>query len=101
MYRRILKGKLQPGQHAAFIAAVSEVAEYQQRKGIQTRVSVWYPNTGATNRFEIVSEFEDMGELQKFDELVVTDGRFAELRRQAMAQVVFGTAEVEIQRQVL
>ena len=101
MYRRILRGQLQPGLHAAFISAVRETAEYQRRSGILTQVSVWYPSTGQTNRFEIASEFEDLGELQKFDNLVDTDGRFAELRRQVMAQVVFGSVEVEIQRQVM
>ena len=101
MYRRIIRGQIQPGQHATFIAAVREVAEYQQRKGINTQASVWYPTTGKTNCFEIISEFEDMTELQKFDVLVSSDGRFAELRRQVMAQVVFGTAAVEIQLRVL
>ncbi len=101
MYRRILRGQLQPGQHAAFISAVRETSEYQRRSGILTQVSVWYPSTGQTNRFELVSEFEDLVELQKFDNLVDTDGRFAELRRQVMAQVVFGSVEVEIQRHIL
>jgi hypothetical protein len=98
MYRRVITGIIHPGRHEEFLQAVREASSYQEQKGVQATTSLWFSITGEINGFALVSEFDSLSELEKFDNLAADDGRFAELRRRAMSPVVFGTAETELQR---
>ena len=100
MYRRVLSGQVAPGKHGEFLAAVEAALDYQQKRGIDARYAVWNSLTGPASLVEIVSEFNSLVDLEKFEELVAQDQAFADLRQRVRAAMVFETTTVTLYRQM-
>ena len=100
MYRRVLRGQVAPGHHGEFLAAVEEALLYQQQRGIGARYSVWDALTGRASEVEIISVFESLQDLERFEELVAQDQAFADLRQRVRAAMVFESTTVTLYRQL-
>ena len=101
MYRRVLSGRVSPGRHSDFLRAVEAALDYQSARGIEAQFSVWDSITGPASNVEIIAEFEDLKELEQFEELAAQDQRFAELRRAVREAMVFESAEINIYRNLV
>ncbi len=101
MYLRVFSGQIQPGQHAAFLAAVEAAVDYQQQRGIRIRTTVWNALTGDPNRVTIDGEFQSLQDLETFEELVAQDQQFAELRAAVRRAMVFETSTITLYRKML
>ncbi len=101
MFRRVLTGRVAPGKHSEFLRAVEEALDYQSARGIEARFSVWDAITGPTSNVEIIAEFEDLKELEQYEELAAQDQRFAQLRRAVREAMVFDSAEINIYRNLI
>ncbi len=101
MYRRVLAGRVAPGKHGEFLRAVEAALDYQAARGIEARFSVWDALTGSASNVEIIAEFEELRELEQFEELAAQDQRFAELRRAVREAMVFDSAEINIYRNLI
>ncbi|MGE3075718.1 MAG: hypothetical protein AB7N24_18530 [Dehalococcoidia bacterium] len=100
-YMRVLHGDVQPGRHREFINSVSVALDYQKQRGIDAHTSVWSKMTGHTNGVSIVGEFDSLAELEKFDEMAVTDAEFGRLRAATRASMVFLTSETQLLRNLI
>ena len=98
MYRRVLTGQVAPGRHQEFLSAVEAALEYQSARGIEAKFSVWDSITGPSNRVEIIAEFDNLLELEQFEELAAQDQRFADLRRAVREAMLFASTEIAIYR---
>lgn len=101
MFRRVLAGRVAPGKHGEFLRAVEAALDYQSARGIEARFSVWDAITGQASTVEIVAEFEDLRELEQFEELAAQDQEFAKLRRAVREAMVFDSAEINIYRNLV
>ncbi len=101
MYRRVLRGRVAPGKRGEFLRAVEAALDYQSQRGIEAQFSVWDAITGSASTVEIVAEFEDLKELEQFEELAAQDQQFAELRRAVREAMVFDSAEINIYRNLV
>ncbi len=101
MFRRVLTGKVAPGRHGEFLRAVEAALDYQSKRGIEARFSVWDAITGAASLVEIIAEFDSLVELEQFEELAAQDQHFAELRRGVREAMVFDSAEINIYRNLI
>lgn len=101
MFRRVLTGRVAPGKHGEFLRAVEAALEYQSARGIEAQFSVWDAITGPASNVEIIAEFEELQELEQFEELAAQDQRFAELRRAVREAMVFESAEINIYRKLV
>ena len=101
MYRRVLTGQISPGKHSEFVAAVEEALDYQDKRGMRATYSVWDAITGATNQVEIVSEFDSLDDLERFEELTAQDQQFADLRARVRAAMVFETTTITLYRRLV
>lgn len=101
LYRRVLAGRVAPGKHSDFLRAVEAALEYQAARGIEARFSVWDAVTGPASNVEIIAEFDDLKELEQFEELAAQDQRFAQLRRAVREAMVFDSAEIHIYRNLV
>lgn len=97
-YMRTLTGDVQPGKKRDFIMSISQALEYQKQRGIDATTSVWSAVTGATNGVSIVAEFDTLAELEKFDDLAITDEEFGRLRKATRETMVFLTSHVDLMR---
>lgn len=100
-FMRVLTGEVQPGHHREFVLSVSSALEYQKQRGIDATTSVWSAMTGHTSGVSIVAEFDSLAELEKFDEMAVTDSEFARLRAATRASMVFLTSETHLMRRLM
>jgi hypothetical protein len=100
MYRRVFRGQVAPGRHGEFLAALEEALLYQQQRGIDARYSVWDALTGRASEVEIISEFESLQDLDRFEELVAQDQTFADIRQRVRAAMVFESTTVTLYRQL-
>jgi hypothetical protein len=100
-FMRVLSGEVQPGHHREFVLAVSNALDYQKQRGIDATTSVWSAMTGHTSGVSIVAEFDSLAELEKFDEMAVTDAEFARLRAATRATMVFLTTETHLLRRLM
>ena len=100
MYRRVFRGQVAPGRHGEFLAALEEALLYQQQRGIGARYSVWDALTGRASEVEIISEFESLQDLDRFEELVAQDQIFADIRLRVRAAMVFVSTTVTLYRQL-
>ncbi|WP_322796768.1 hypothetical protein [Tepidiforma sp.] len=100
-FMRVLTGEVQPGHHREFVLSVSTALEYQKQRGIDATTSVWSAMTGHTSGVSIVAEFDSLAELEKFDEMAVTDAEFARLRAATRASMVFLTSETHLMRNLM
>lgn len=98
LYRRILTGIIERGQTGAFLDAMRASSRHQTDRGIRARTTIWGAVTGPTSGVIIVSDFNNMDELEKFTEMVARDANFAELRRAVRSKMVYDASEVSIQR---
>lgn len=98
MYRRVMTGQVAPGRHGEFLRAVEAALTYQAARGIEARFSVWDAISGPANRVEIIAEFDNLIELEQFEELAAQDQRFAELRRNVREAMIFDSTEILIYR---
>ena len=80
---------------------ISQALEYQKQRGIDATTSVWSAVTGSTNGVSIVAEFDTLAELEKFDEMAVTDNEFGKLRKATRESMVFLTSHVELMRNLV
>lgn len=101
MFRRVLTGRVAPGKHGEFLRAVEAALDYQSARGIEARFSVWDAITGQASTVEIVAEFEDLRELEQFEELAAQDQEFAKLRRAVREAMVFDSAVINIYRNLV
>ena len=101
MFRRVLTGKVAPGKHADFLRAVEAALDYQAKRGIEARFSVWDAVTGPASTVEIVAEFDDLRELEQFEELAAQDHHFAQLRRAVREAMLFDSTEINIYRNLI
>ncbi len=101
MFRRVLSGRVAPGKHGEFLRAVEEALDYQAQRGIEAQFSVWDAITGGASIVEIIAEFEDLNELEQFEELAAQDQRFAELRRAVREAMIFDSAVINIYRKLV
>lgn len=97
-YMRTLTGEVQAGHHREFVMSISQALDYQKQRGIDAQTSVWSAMTGATSGVSIVAEFDSLTELEKFDELAVTDAEFGRLRAATRSSMVFLTSEIDLMR---
>ena len=97
-YMRTLTGEVQAGHHREFVMSISLALDYQKQRGIDAQTSVWASMTGATSGVSIVAEFDTLAELEKFDEMAVTDAEFGRLRAATRSSMVFLTSEIELMR---
>lgn len=97
-YMRTLTGEVQAGHHREFVMSISLALDYQKQRGIDAQTSVWSAMTGATSGVSIVAEFDSLAELEKFDELAVTDAEFGRLRAATRSSMVFLTSEIDLMR---
>lgn len=100
-YMRVLSGEVQPGHHREFVLAISQALDYQKQRGIDAHTSVWSSITGHTSGVSIVAEFDSLAELEKFDEMAVTDAEFGRLRAATRSSMVFLTSETQLMRNLL
>ncbi len=100
-YMRVLSGEVQPGHHREFVLSVSVALDYQKQRGIDAHTSVWSAMTGHTSGVSIVAEFDSLAELEKFDEMAVTDSEFGRLRAATRASMVFLTSETQLMRNLI
>ena len=100
-YMRTLTGEVQAGHHREFVMSISLALDYQKQRGIDAQTSVWSAMTGATSGVSIVAEFDSLAELEKFDEMAVTDAEFGRLRAATRSSMVFLTSEIELMRNLL
>ena len=100
-YMRVLHGDVKPGSHREFVLSVSVALDYQKQRGIDAHTSVWSKMTGHTSGVSIVAEFDSLGELEKFDEMAVTDAEFGRLRAATRASMVFLTSETQLMRNLM
>ena len=100
-YMRVLHGDVKPGSHREFVLSVSVALDYQKQRGIDAHTSVWSMMTGHTSGVSIVAEFDSLGELEKFDEMAVTDAEFGRLRAATRASMVFLTSETQLMRNLM
>jgi hypothetical protein len=100
-FMRVLTGEVKPGQHRDFVLSVSHALDYQKQRGIDATTSVWSAMTGHTSGVAIVAEFDSLAELEKFDEMAVTDAEFARLRAATRASMVFLTTETHLMRRLM
>jgi len=100
-YMRVLHGDVQPGHHREFVHSVSVALDYQKKRGVDAHTSVWSKMTGHTNGVSIVGEFDSLGELEKFDDMAVTDAEFGRLRAATRASMVFLTSETQLMRNLM
>lgn len=98
MYRRVLTGQVAPGKHQDFLRAVEAALRYQAARGIEARFSVWDAISGPASRVEIIAEFDNLLELEQFEELAAQDQQFAQLRRAVREAMVFESTEIAIYR---
>ena len=101
LYRRVLSGKVAPGRHAEFLRAVEAALDYQSQRGIEAHFSVWDAITGGASNVEIIAEFDNLVELEQFEELAAQDQRFAELRRAVREAMVFDSTVINIYRNLV
>jgi len=100
LYRRVLTGRVAPGKHGEFLAAIEAALDYQAERGINARYSVWDALTGTGSEVQIISEFDSLQELEQFEELSAQDQAFAELRSRVMQAMVFESASVQLFRRM-
>ena len=100
-YMRVLHGDVKPGHHREFVLSVSLALDYQKQRGIDAHTSVWSSITGHTSGVSIVAEFDSLAELEKFDEMAVTDAEFGRLRAATRSSMVFLTSETQLMRNLL
>ncbi|MEO8541506.1 MAG: hypothetical protein ABI577_17315 [bacterium] len=100
-YMRVLSGEVQPGHHREFVLSISQALDYQKQRGIDAHTSVWSSMTGHTSGVSIVAEFDSLGELEKFDEMAVTDAEFGRLRAATRASMVFLTSTTQLMRNLI
>lgn len=100
-FMRVLSGEVQPGHHREFVLSVSQALDYQKQRGIDAHTSVWSAMTGHTSGVSIVGEFDSLAELEKFDEMAVTDSEFGRLRAATRASMVFLTSETQLLRNLM
>ena len=100
-YMRVLHGDVKPGHHREFVLSVSVALDYQKQRGIDAHTSVWSAMTGHTAGVSIVAEFDSLAELEKFDEMAVTDAEFARLRAATRQSMVFLTSETHLMRNLM
>jgi hypothetical protein len=100
-FMRVLTGEVQPGRRREFVMAVSQALEYQKQRGIDAVTSVWSSVSGPTAAIALSAEFNSLGELERFDELVTQDAEFGRLRRAAREAMVFQTSQVQLLRLLL
>jgi hypothetical protein len=100
-YMRVLTGEVQPGHHREFVHSVSVALDYQKQRGIDAHTSVWSAMTGHTSAVSIVGEFDSLAELEKFDEMAVTDAEFGRLRAATRSSMVFLTSETQLMRNLM
>ena len=100
-YMRVLHGDVKPGSHREFVLSVSVALDYQKQRGIDAHTSVWSKMTGHTSGVSIVAEFDSLGELEKFDEMAVTDAAVGRLRAATRASMVFLTSETQLMRNLM
>jgi hypothetical protein len=100
-YMRVLSGQVQPGHHREFVLSVSQALDYQKQRGIDAHTSVWSGMTGHTSDVSIVAEFDSLAELEKFDEMAVTDAEFGRLRSATRSSMVFLTSETQLMRRLI
>ena len=67
--------------------------QYQAARGIEARFSVWDAISGPASRVEIIAEFDNLLELEQFEELAAQDQNFAQLRRAVREAMVFESTE--------
>ena len=101
IYRRVLTGQVAPGQHGDFLAALEAALDYQAQRGVEARFAVWDSITGAASQVEIVSEFDSLSDLERFEELAAQDQTFAGLRRRVRETMIFETTQVTLYRRLL
>jgi hypothetical protein len=101
MFRRVLTGRVAPGKHGEFLRAVEEALDYQAARGIEAQFSVWDAVTGPTSNVEIIAEFEDLRELEQYEELAAQDQHFASLRRAVREAMIFDSATINIHRKLV
>jgi len=100
-FMRVLSGEVQPGHHREFVLSVSQALDYQKQRGIDAHTSVWAAMTGHTSGVSIVAEFDSLDELEKFDEMAVTDSEFGRLRAATRASMVFLTSQTQLMRNLI
>lgn len=100
MYRRVFRGRVAPGKHGEFQAALQEALDHQLLRGIDARFTVWDALTGPNNEIEVISEFDSLSDLEKFEDLVAQDAAFAELRQRVRAAMLFETTSVALYRKM-
>ncbi len=99
-YRRVLSGQVAPGQHSEFLAAVEAALDYQRQRGVAATFDIWDSITGPASQIEIVSEFDSLTDLERFEELVAQDQTFAELRQRVRQAMVFESSTVTLYRRM-
>lgn len=100
-FMRVLSGEVQPGHHRDFVLSVSLALDYQKQRGIDAHTSVWSAMTGHTSGVSIVAEFDSLAELEKFDEMAVTDSEFGRLRAATRSTMVFLTSQTQLMRNLM
>ena len=101
LYRRVLTGQVAPGRHGEFLAAVEAALDYQRERGIAARFDVWDSMTGLASQVEIIAEFDNLAELEQFEELAAQDRHFAGLRRKVREAMVFESTHIELYRRMV
>jgi hypothetical protein len=100
-YMRTLAGEVRAGHHREFVLSISQALEYQKQRGIDATTSVWSAITGHTAGVMVVGEFDSLAELERFDELAMSDNEFARLRKETRESMVFSTSNVQLMRNLL
>lgn len=100
-YLRLMTGEVEPGKGREFVLSLAEALRYQTERGIDATTSVWSALSGGTNAIAIAGEFDELAELQRFDDLAVRDAEFARLRRATREAMAFLTTHVDLMRNLL
>ncbi len=98
MYRRILTGVIAQGKTRDFLAAMAVASTYQTERGIRARTAIWGAMTGQNNSVVIAADFNTLDDLEKWTDLSTEDSRFAVVRRDVRAHMVYEGSEVAILR---
>ena len=89
MYRRVIAGATLQGQTRQFIEAMGAAGQYQEARGLRVRSNVWGALTGASNSVLITGDFENLAELDRFEDMVEQEREFAKIRGQVRANMTF------------
>ena len=100
-FLRLMTGEVAPGKGREFVLSLSEALRYQAERGIDATTSVWSALSGGTNAIAIAGEFDELAELQRFDDLALRDAEFARLRRATREAMAFLTTHVDLMRNLL